>query len=103
MGDALRANLNRRWNCAGAAGNFANVTEYEQARADGADLPPLPALFVVVDEFSELLAQKPDFAELFVMIGRLGRSLHIHLLLASQTIGGASCAGSTRTCPTGSG
>ena len=68
------------------AGNFANVTEYEQARADGADLPPLPALFVVVDEFSELLAQKPDFAELFVMIGRLGRSLHIHLLLASQRL-----------------
>lgn len=86
MGDALRGELNRRQELLRAAGNFANVTEYEQARADGADLPPLPALFVVVDEFSELLAQKPDFAELFVMIGRLGRSLHIHLLLASQRL-----------------
>src|SRR4029077_12376260 len=46
----------------------------------------LPALFVVVDEFSELLSQKPDFAELFVMIGRLGRSLRVHLLLASQRL-----------------
>ena len=41
---------------------------------------------VVVDEFSELLAQKPDFAELFVAVGRLGRSLRIHLLLASQRL-----------------
>ncbi|MFT4200602.1 type VII secretion protein EccCa [Gordonia sp. (in: high G+C Gram-positive bacteria)] len=86
MGDALRGELNRRQEVLRAAGNFANVTEYDQARADGADLPPLPALFIVVDEFSELLAQKPDFAELFVAIGRLGRSLHIHLLLASQRL-----------------
>ncbi|WP_411550602.1 type VII secretion protein EccCb [Mycolicibacterium mucogenicum] len=55
-------------------------------RAAGADLPPLPALFIVVDEFSELLSQHPDFAELFVAIGRLGRSLGVHLLLASQRL-----------------
>ena len=49
-------------------------------------MPPLPALFIVVDEFSELLSQHPDFAELFVAIGRLGRSLGMHLLLASQRL-----------------
>ena len=49
-------------------------------------LPPLPALFILVDEFSELLSQHPDFAELFVAIGRLGRSLGMHLLLASQRL-----------------
>jgi S-DNA-T family DNA segregation ATPase FtsK/SpoIIIE len=49
-------------------------------------LAPLPALFVIVDEFSELLAQHPDFADMFVAIGRLGRSLGIHLLLASQRL-----------------
>ncbi|MBE7192544.1 MAG: type VII secretion protein EccCa [Gordonia polyisoprenivorans] len=86
MKDALSGELNRRQEVLRAAGNFANVTEYEQARAAGAPLQPLPALFIVVDEFSELLAQKPDFAELFVAIGRLGRSLHIHLLLASQRL-----------------
>ncbi|WP_199268005.1 type VII secretion protein EccCa [Mycolicibacterium smegmatis] len=86
MRDALAGEMNRRQELLRAAGNFPNVTEYERARADGADLDPLPALFIVVDEFSELLSQKPDFAELFVMIGRLGRSLHIHLLLASQRL-----------------
>lgn len=86
MRDALSGEMNRRQELLRAAGNFPNVTEYERARAAGADLEPLPALFVVVDEFSELLSQKPDFAELFVMIGRLGRSLHMHLLLASQRL-----------------
>jgi S-DNA-T family DNA segregation ATPase FtsK/SpoIIIE len=86
MRDALAGEMNRRQELLRAAGNFPNVTEYERARANGAELDPLPALFIVVDEFSELLAQKPDFAELFVMIGRLGRSLHIHLLLASQRL-----------------
>ena len=46
----------------------------------------MPTLFVVLDEFSELLSAKPEFAELFVMIGRLGRSLGVHLLLASQRL-----------------
>jgi S-DNA-T family DNA segregation ATPase FtsK/SpoIIIE len=86
MRDALAGEMTRRQELLRAAGNFPNVTEYERARANGVDLEPLPALFIVVDEFSELLSQKPDFAELFVMIGRLGRSLHIHLLLASQRL-----------------
>ncbi|OBJ12624.1 type VII secretion protein EccC [Mycobacterium sp. 1482292.6] len=86
MRDALAGEMNRRQELLRSAGNFPNVTEYERARTNGAELDPLPALFIVVDEFSELLSQKPDFAELFVMIGRLGRSLHIHLLLASQRL-----------------
>lgn len=85
MRDALAGEMNRRQELLRAAG-FPNVIEYERARASGAELDPLPALFIIVDEFSELLSQKPDFAELFVMIGRLGRSLHIHLLLASQRL-----------------
>ncbi|ALG84154.1 type VII secretion protein EccCa [Gordonia phthalatica] len=86
MADALSGELNRRQELLRAAGNFANVTDYEAARLAGAPLDPLPALFIVVDEFSELLAQKPEFADLFVAIGRLGRSLHVHLLLASQRL-----------------
>jgi DNA segregation ATPase FtsK/SpoIIIE, S-DNA-T family len=85
MRDALAGEINRRQELLRAAG-FPNVIEYQRARANGAELDPLPALFIIVDEFSELLSQKPDFAELFVMIGRLGRSLHIHLLLASQRL-----------------
>lgn len=86
MRDALEGELTRRQEVLRAAGNYANVGEYEAARAKGAPLDPLPALVIVVDEFSELLSFKPEFSELFLTIGRLGRSLHIHLLLASQRL-----------------
>jgi len=86
MYDALSGELNRRQEVLREAGNFTNVTEYTTARLGGRDLPPLPALVIVVDEFSELLAAHPDFADLFVAVGRLGRSLHVHLLLASQRL-----------------
>ena len=86
MNDALSGEMNRRQELLRAAGRFANLAEYQRARSQGASLPPLPVLFILVDEFSELLSQHPDFAELFVTIGRLGRSLGMHLLLASQRL-----------------
>ncbi|MFZ0119980.1 MAG: type VII secretion protein EccCa [Pseudonocardiaceae bacterium] len=86
MHDALAGEMNRRQELLRTAGNFANVKDYEKARDNGADLDPLPALFIVIDEFSELLAQRPEFIDLFVAIGRLGRSLQMHLLLASQRL-----------------
>ncbi|MEO3760781.1 type VII secretion protein EccCa [Mycobacterium sp. B14F4] len=86
MSDALAGELHRRQEVLRAAGGFANTDDYHRARARGEALGPLPALVVIVDEFSELLSQNPDFAELFVAIGRVGRSLGIHLLLASQRL-----------------
>lgn len=83
MYDALSGELNRRQEFLREAGNFANITDYAAARGDR---EPLPALLIVVDEFSELLGQHPDFADLFVAVGRLGRSLGVHLLLASQRL-----------------
>ncbi|MDT0318749.1 type VII secretion protein EccCa [Streptomyces millisiae] len=86
MREALSGEINRRQEVLRDAGNLVSVRDYERARQRGAHLPPLPSLFIVVDEFSELLAQKPDFADLFAQIGRLGRSLGLHLLLASQRL-----------------
>jgi S-DNA-T family DNA segregation ATPase FtsK/SpoIIIE len=86
MGDAINGEVVRRQELLRAAGNYASVRDYEKAREQGADLAPLPSLLVIIDEFSELLSSRPDFIDLFVMIGRLGRSLGIHLLLASQRL-----------------
>lgn len=85
MYDAISGEMNRRQEILRQAGNFANVGDYNAGR-DPDQFPPLPALVIVVDEFSELLGQHPDFADLFVAVGRLGRSLHVHLLLASQRL-----------------
>lgn len=86
MQDALSGEMVRRQELLRKAGNYQSIRDYEKARASGAKLQPLPSLMIVCDEFSELLAAKPEFADLFVAIGRLGRSLGIHLLLSSQRL-----------------
>ncbi|MEV5976748.1 type VII secretion protein EccCa [Streptomyces sp. NPDC052114] len=86
MGDAIRGELQRRQELLRSAGNYANMHDYEKARAAGAPLAPLASLVLVIDEFSELLTAKPDFIDMFIQIGRIGRSLGVHLLLASQRL-----------------
>ena len=65
---------------------FNSVLEYEAAVAAGHDLPPLPTLLVVADEFSLMLADHPEYADLFDYVARKGRSFRIHILFASQTL-----------------
>ncbi len=93
MGEVLTGELDRRQSIlrsagmqVGAAGALSGVAEYEKHRERGADLRPLPTLFVVIDEFAELLQNHPDFINLFDRICRVGRSLRVHLLLATQSL-----------------
>jgi S-DNA-T family DNA segregation ATPase FtsK/SpoIIIE len=86
MHDALFGELRRRQEVLLEAGNLPDVTEYDRRRQEGLALPPLPSLLLVVDEFSELLTSRPDFIELFIAVGRIGRSIGVHLLLASQRL-----------------
>ncbi|MEU7841636.1 type VII secretion protein EccCa [Micromonospora sp. NPDC049114] len=89
---ALMGEQQRRQRILRDAGNFDTVREYQMRRAagaagpDGETLEPLPTLLIVVDEFGELLSGRPEFAELFVQIGRVGRSLGMHLLMATQRL-----------------
>ncbi|MGD9622824.1 MAG: type VII secretion protein EccCa [Mycolicibacterium sp.] len=98
MAEVLSGELDRRQSLlrhagvqVGTSGALSGVAEYERYRERGADLVPLPTLFVVVDEFAELLQNYPDFIGLFDRICRVGRSLRVHLLLATQSLntGGA--------------
>lgn len=90
--DVIDGEVTRRMEVLRAEGNrvqgktFQDGAEYEEFRqtVPDNDLTPFPALFIVIDEFTELLEQYPDFAETFVTVGRQGRSLWIHLLLATQ-------------------
>ncbi|WP_165968563.1 type VII secretion protein EccCa [Saccharopolyspora elongata] len=86
MLDAIQGELMRRQELLRKAGDYASQRDYERARTAGAPLEPLPSLLVIVDEFSELLTARPDFIDMFVQIGRVGRSLGVHLLLASQRL-----------------
>ena len=90
--DTLRGEVARRETLLREAGRrvqgsaFNSVVEYEDAIAAGHDLPPIPTLFVVADEFTLMLADHPEYAELFDYVARKGRSFRIHILFASQTL-----------------
>ncbi|MDP9903278.1 type VII secretion protein EssC [Arthrobacter bambusae] len=45
---------------------------------------PLPHLFLISDEFAELKANQPEFMDELVSTARIGRSLGVHLILATQ-------------------
>ncbi|MFD3578638.1 type VII secretion protein EccCa [Streptomyces sp. NPDC058644] len=83
---SLAGEVKRRQQVLKDAGNVADIGHYAALRANRPDLEALPHLFVVIDEFGELLTAKPDFIDLFLSIGRIGRSIGVHLLLSSQRI-----------------
>ncbi len=90
--DTLRGEVARREVLLREAGRriqgsaFNSVLEYENAIAAGHELAPIPTLFVVADEFTLMLADHPEYAELFDYVARKGRSFRIHILFASQTL-----------------
>jgi S-DNA-T family DNA segregation ATPase FtsK/SpoIIIE len=89
---ALHGEQQRRQRMMRDAGNVDSLHDYQMRQAaghtdiHGRPLEPLPYLLIIVDEFGELLSQRPDFIDLFVQIGRVGRSLGMHLLLATQRL-----------------
>ncbi|NUL48971.1 type VII secretion protein EccCa [Cellulosimicrobium funkei] len=87
---SLNGEILRRQELLKDAGNIANITDYQIHRdeeiAKGRDMEPLPHLVIIIDEFGELLTARPDFIDLFLSIGRIGRSIGVHLLLSSQRV-----------------
>lgn len=53
---------------------------YRQKKVD----KPLPHLFIISDEFAELKKQEPEFMDQLISAARIGRSLGVHLILATQ-------------------
>ena len=56
----------------------------------------LPHLVIIVDEFAELKAEQPDFMKELISAARIGRSLGVHLILATQKPSGVVDRKSTR-------
>lgn len=85
FGEVLEGELARRSELLNRAGSLSSLRDYRSLRATSRpDLTPLATLVIICDEFTELIGRKPAFAELFDRIARQGRSLGMHLLLATQ-------------------
>jgi S-DNA-T family DNA segregation ATPase FtsK/SpoIIIE len=83
---SLLGEQQRRQRMLHEAGNLDNIKQYQARWSMNPEMEPMPHLLMIVDEFAELIANRPDFLDLFITIGRVGRSLGLHLLLATQRI-----------------
>jgi S-DNA-T family DNA segregation ATPase FtsK/SpoIIIE len=61
-----------------------HIDKYIQAYKEGRATVALPHLVIIVDEFAELKAEQPEFMKELISAARIGRSLGVHLILATQ-------------------
>jgi S-DNA-T family DNA segregation ATPase FtsK/SpoIIIE len=69
---------------------LGHVREYQRLRdIERPDLEPMPRLVVIIDEFATLVKALPDFVDSLVSIAQRGRSLGMHLIMATQRPAGS--------------
>lgn len=61
-----------------------DIYDYQALYRSGKVEEPLPHLFIIADEFAELKQQEPEFMDKLISTARIGRSLGVHLILATQ-------------------
>lgn len=61
-----------------------NINLYTKLYKSGEAAIPIPHLFIIIDEFAELKREEPDFMKELISVAQVGRSLGVHLILATQ-------------------
>ncbi|QTN00543.1 type VII secretion protein EssC [Sediminibacillus dalangtanensis] len=80
---SIKAELQKRQRLFGEH-NVNHINQYQKLYKQGEASEPMPHLFLISDEFAELKSEQPDFMKELVSTARIGRSLGIHLILATQ-------------------
>lgn len=80
---SIKSELARRQRIFGQH-NVNHINAYNKLYKNGEVREPIPHLFLISDEFAELKKEQPDFMTELVSTARIGRSLGIHLILATQ-------------------
>ncbi|PAF16577.1 type VII secretion protein EssC [Terribacillus saccharophilus] len=80
---SIKAELQKRQRLFGEY-NVNHINQYQKLFKQGKAAEPMPHLFLISDEFAELKSEQPDFMKELVSTARIGRSLGIHLILATQ-------------------
>jgi S-DNA-T family DNA segregation ATPase FtsK/SpoIIIE len=86
MHASLLGEQQRRQQMLSQAGNLANIRLYQARWRKNPTMEPLPYLLIIVDEFAQLITMYEEFLALFVKFGQVGRSLGMHMMLATQRI-----------------
>ena len=61
-----------------------DIYKYQKFYHEGLVKEPVSHLLIISDEFAELKAQQPEFMDQLISAARIGRSLGVHLILATQ-------------------
>ncbi len=80
---SIKAELQKRQRLFGEH-DVNHINQYQKLYKQGKASEPMPHLFLISDEFAELKSEQPDFMKELVSTARIGRSLGIHLILATQ-------------------
>jgi len=80
---SIKSELKRRQAIFGDVG-VNNINQYTKLFKAGEATLPMPHLFIISDEFAELKKEQPEFMAELVSTARIGRSLGVHLILATQ-------------------
>ena len=86
---SIQSELKRRQEIFVDAGSLVgesniDIYKYQKLYRQGIVKEPLQHLFIISDEFAELKTQQPEFMEQLISAARIGRSLGVHLILATQ-------------------
>ncbi len=80
---SVKAELSRRQRVFSEYG-VNHINGYMKLFKEGKAEEPIPQLFIISDEFAELKKEQPEFMKELVSAARIGRSLGVHLILATQ-------------------
>lgn len=80
---SIKAELQKRQRLFAEA-DVNHIDKYIRKYKSGEASVPLPHLIIIVDEFAELKAEQPEFMKELISAARIGRSLGVHLILATQ-------------------
>lgn len=81
--NSIDAELKRRQRLL-AEYDVKNVDRYQQLYKEGVAKIPLPHLVIIADEFAQLKSKEPEFMAKLIDVAQIGRSLGVHLILATQ-------------------
>ncbi len=86
---SIESELKRRQKIFNEARQLSNestidIYKYQALYRRGVVKEPVSHLFIISDEFAELKSQQPDFMQQLISTARIGRSLGVHLILATQ-------------------
>ncbi|WP_390892842.1 FtsK/SpoIIIE domain-containing protein [Mycolicibacterium llatzerense] len=85
MRASISDELKRRYELFAGVG-ARDAIEYEEIRLAGRDVEPVPILLVIIEGYAQLCSAHPEWNDLIVQIGQIGRSANVYFMLGGERL-----------------